>query len=47
MSMRREAIRLTDLPDRGTLATISSADKTFECHIFLGQVRTSLLLLER
>ncbi|PNH07604.1 hypothetical protein TSOC_005947, partial [Tetrabaena socialis] len=32
-------VRYADIPGRGTLATIASADKSFECHITLSKVK--------
>lgn len=31
--------KYTDIPNKGTLATISNDDKSFECHLYLAKVR--------
>ncbi|KAG2490864.1 hypothetical protein HYH03_010782 [Edaphochlamys debaryana] len=36
-------VRYNDVPSRGTLATIASADKSFECHIVLNKVKKALI----
>jgi hypothetical protein len=32
-------VRYADVPNRGTLATISTPDKSFECHVDLDKAR--------
>jgi len=32
--------KYTDIPGKGTLATISTPDKSFECHLYISQLKT-------
>jgi hypothetical protein len=44
-SMVYRSVKYTDVPNRGTLATISTPDKSFECHLNLSKVGACCWLL--